>query len=797
MAVQDDQLFDPEVQHSLVKKIPNKSTKSKARASLPDILYLKEVYGKIGIFTNGFLPKATQFGPLEAPLATKNQMDEPDFPMKLDIRKCRRLESSASSYVYYDTTDENMCNWMMLVQPANVFSEQNLCAYQNEDFVYFTTTKEIQPHEELRVWYSPTYARFMSAGILTPSSGAISVPKVNPGRQKPKKSKSTRRMQVYPNSMVLERDVRSIPPKKRGWKRTKRMDAEMPSIVPPPSATSHHEPIKKKNLTCEICHKTFKDSTKLKVHSVVHSTARNFLCHHCGATYKRKDKLREHELRIHEGINFRRSNARSGKNLENYEFKCEECEVGFRRRGMLISHIMKRHPGADTDTNEQLNRPVYKIVRKFQCPYCNKVYKSNTKRKSHVRKHHPSEPLPQSLKRKKCDTTEQGDNGIITEPPIKMNPFSCQYCTMEYSMKHKLDKHIRDKHPEFYQGSTSKRTKCLKPSLNENEQAQTDSIGNHSYEHQGTAAGSIFELPRNLQCAAPFSTPSELSAHTISLEQHQEADVVERSLQKGMNTTTLRNNQIQPAANQSVVFSYTTDYEGLLRDQMLARDSVPIQGGFEDCRTLETSAATPSNMCDSTPRTVNDIFGNTNAPLTPLSHELPTADFLNRGPPVMETEQAIESREQQTQQQYSHTNMSKTDSHYRYHCGRKRILRYYEDSQNQQMQSQNTADTHFARQLSLKGRELNNETFERTAWLNEHRSEAIVDVQPQTNNGTIFSGMPFTNERAQSCAISTRTTMDAMLVDNQRLPSLRSWNDNGDSILMTTSRNLLFESEAT
>ena len=52
---------------------------------------------------------------------------------------------------YFDSRDENRCNWMMFVRPAQNWGEQNLIVYQFGMDLYFATIKPIEPKQELKV----------------------------------------------------------------------------------------------------------------------------------------------------------------------------------------------------------------------------------------------------------------------------------------------------------------------------------------------------------------------------------------------------------------------------------------------------------------------------------------------------------------------------------------------------------------------------------------------------------------------------------------------------------------------
>ncbi|XP_039272546.2 PR domain zinc finger protein 10-like [Styela clava] len=448
--VEKDQLFDPEMSGQKVIRIYNKTSKSKARSSLPDILAIKKVGEHCSVFAKCSLSLLSQFGPLEAPLVTRNEMDGSGFIIKLDINKCKRLENVDASYIYYDMSDENMCNWMMFVQPAKSYTEQNLCAHQEEDFIYFTTTRQVLPDEELKVWYSPTYAKFLSVPLLTSTSGCINSSKAaSTSSSTMRKTKTSVRMQVYLNS---ERDVRSVPPKKRAWRKARDRRRDVVNFSSFPNRSLSKRIVRKTVVkipeihSCLICGKVFKNREKLNVHQVVHSSARNFLCHYCGSTFKRKDKLHDHMITFHSTSERRKPVDQI--NLDKYVFKCLKCSIGFQRRGMFINHMIKKHPDINTNSIKELSYPILKSVLEFKCPYCDKVYKSSTKRKLHIQRQHPGSELPVSIKQtKSCQNLGNMQNTTITlKERISAEPNCCPHCNRQYSSKNKLKKHISDKH---------------------------------------------------------------------------------------------------------------------------------------------------------------------------------------------------------------------------------------------------------------------------------------------------------------------------------------------------------------
>ncbi|XP_061483575.1 PR domain zinc finger protein 15 isoform X2 [Rhineura floridana] len=131
---------------------------SRARSSLPSNLEIRQVEdGMEGIFAVTQLVKRTQFGPFESKRVAKIEK-ESAFPLKVFQKD--------DPPVYFDTSNEDDCNWMMMVRPANQYEHQNLSAFQHDNDIYFTTSRDIPPGTELRVWYAAFYAKKMEKPVL-------------------------------------------------------------------------------------------------------------------------------------------------------------------------------------------------------------------------------------------------------------------------------------------------------------------------------------------------------------------------------------------------------------------------------------------------------------------------------------------------------------------------------------------------------------------------------------------------------------------------------------------------------
>ncbi|XP_068930975.1 PR domain zinc finger protein 15 isoform X5 [Petaurus breviceps papuanus] len=138
---------------------------SRARSSLPSNLEIKPLGdGTEGVFAITQLVKRTQFGPFESRRVAKWEK-ESAFPLKV-------FQKDGHS-ICFDTSNEDDCNWMMMVRPAVEYEHQNLTAFQHDNDIYFTTSRDIPPGTELRVWYAAFYAKKMEKPVLKQVSNIV------------------------------------------------------------------------------------------------------------------------------------------------------------------------------------------------------------------------------------------------------------------------------------------------------------------------------------------------------------------------------------------------------------------------------------------------------------------------------------------------------------------------------------------------------------------------------------------------------------------------------------------------
>ncbi|XP_062860599.1 PR domain zinc finger protein 10 isoform X1 [Trichomycterus rosablanca] len=683
------------LKHGPLYPIANRPVMSKARASLPLVLYIDHFQG--GVFSKRRISKRTQFGPVEGPLVPSSELKDSHFQLKLCMRDSQN-DSEGEKDLWVDLSNEDLCNWIMFVRPAENHLEQNLVAYQYGSEIFYTTIKNIPPKQELKVWYAASYAEFVNKKVhdITDEErkvlreqeknwpcfecnrrfasseqlqqhlnmhddklDLIQRPKTRRRGRGRKRFNTGRRPGRRPKFVRLETPVEGADKSQDALTLSKlpydeqasdavnglkddelRQDSmetvteepldtqtdqtEAPNDVngtdsqttvsddplpdkedqdPPVSTDSHLSPqdmrrarrirnaalqhlfirksfrpfkcslcgkafrekdrleqhmryhgregcryschqcnkgflnssaleehlqlhseqrtysclfcaesydrlellrehvnihqingcfscpsckknfidflqVKKhvrsfhseKIFQCMVCEKAFCRPDKLRLHMLRHSDRKDFLCSTCGKQFKRKDKLREHMQRMHnpereakKADRIQRTKSLKQKepttDFESFMFKCRLCMMGFRRRGMLVNHLSKRHPEMRIEEVPELTLPIIKPNRDYFCQYCDKVYKSASKRKAHILKNHPGAELPPSIRKLHPARPGEPDPMLSTHTQltgtIATAPVCCPHCAKQYSSKTKMVQHIRKKHPEFAQLANS------------------------------------------------------------------------------------------------------------------------------------------------------------------------------------------------------------------------------------------------------------------------------------------------------------------------------------------------------
>ncbi|XP_039352570.1 PR domain zinc finger protein 10 isoform X6 [Mauremys reevesii] len=498
--------------HGPLHPIPNRPVLTRARASLPLVLYIDRFLG--GVFSKRRIPKRTQFGPVEGPLVRQMELKDCYIHLKVSLEKGDRKDRDLQEDLWFELSSEALCNWMMFVRPAQNHLEQNLVAYQYGHHIYYTTIKNVEPKQELKVWYAASYAEFVNQKIHDISEEERKVlrdqEKNWPCYECNRRFMSSEQLQQHLNSHDEKLDFfsrargrgrgrgkRRFGPGRRPGRPPKFMRLEVTSEngekceegtqdllnfsskgqfdeagqatlngleqqeqtpVPPETQSALDQQPEGHPMQLQ---QQQHDENPVPMQSTM--TADDM---RRAKRIRRKDKLREHMQRMHNPEREAKKADRISRSktfkpriastdYESFMFKCRLCMMGFRRRGMLVNHLSKRHPDMKIEEVPELTLPIIKPNRDYFCQYCDKVYKSASKRKAHILKNHPGAELPPSIRKLRPAGPGEPDpmlsthtqlTGTIATPPV-----CCPHCSKQYSSKTKMVQHIRKKHPEFAQ----------------------------------------------------------------------------------------------------------------------------------------------------------------------------------------------------------------------------------------------------------------------------------------------------------------------------------------------------------
>ncbi|XP_067910350.1 PR domain zinc finger protein 10 [Heterodontus francisci] len=428
------------LKHGTLHCIPNRPVLTRARASLPLILYINRFAG--GIFSKRRIPKRTQFGPVEGPLIKQSELKDNYIHLKVAMgvgrEDCKDEEKPGD--LWFDLSDENLCNWLMFVRQAQNHLEQNLVVYQYGKNLYFTTIKHIEPKQELKVWYAASYADFVERKIHDISE-------------------EERKVAI---EMVLLITLFSGS--------TSLSDTDAVLLRRNCAIYSNAKPEFPKRIY--ICMDTFEQQTCDKRFCSEGST-------------DPLHPLRTHELKREKSPpsnkvceeywaptikDFTTSLKNSNRNqlqilpqsfpLHFFSFlflaACvyRACMLVWVHR-VSVNHLSKRHPDIRIDDVPELTLPIIKPNRDYYCQYCDKVYKSASKRKAHILKNHPGAELPPSIRKLRPAAPGEPDPMLSTHTQLKGTiatlPVCCPHCCKQYSSKAKMVQHIRKKHTDVLQ----------------------------------------------------------------------------------------------------------------------------------------------------------------------------------------------------------------------------------------------------------------------------------------------------------------------------------------------------------
>ena len=254
-----------------------------------------------------------------------------------------------------DVSSEEESNWMRFIRPASSEEEQNLMLHEVSGQLYFTSTREIAPEEELKVWYSEQYSAQHS----------------------------------LPRSPQLHTAVAAT--------KTESQKKYVKRFLSPTVGDNLAEKSKKDgggpNYSCEICSRKFERQASLVRHLALHKGEKSHTCQ-CGQKFSHPFNLERHRKKVH-------NTDPAGQFV-----RCSACSTWFPCSMVLKVHMFSHHPNkeeqnwtvedamAQSGKSQEEQSPE---EMKFQCPSegCESQYDTWLELVEHAG-HHGSAELPSS-----------------------------------------------------------------------------------------------------------------------------------------------------------------------------------------------------------------------------------------------------------------------------------------------------------------------------------------------------------------------------------------------------------------
>uniref|UniRef100_A0AAY5KEJ0 PR/SET domain 15 n=1 Tax=Esox lucius TaxID=8010 RepID=A0AAY5KEJ0_ESOLU len=459
-------------------------------SSLPESLEIRQVPdGKEGVFVLQRLVKRTRFGPFEAKRVS--HLDKEGlFPLKIFQRD--------GLVICFDSSNEDDCNWMMLVRPATEHQHQNLTAYQQDNEVYFNTSQDVLPGSELRVWYGAFYAKKMERPMLKAPSGRVLREDVLLGINV---TFPILPLVFFPDHLLSHlQEVKSVPPcletqpQQRDSVEPVTCDdgygAEpMPAPASPPLVVTKRRPgrpgkrtkgerkhsganvaSKKKsetNLVLVLSHAVLPRSYSLALLFFRRGSRKRFLRQ--GGDHKRVYKCTLCNKIFQNSSNLNRHIRSHGDKL----FKCDECDKMFSRKESLKQHISYKHSKNEVPDIEYRYKcntcdKAFRVEnalkfhncrtddKTFQCEICSRFFSTNSNLSKHKKKHgeklYACEICSKMFYRKDVMQDHQRRHTQMKREEMEANgeegtkyrkePSACPICGKVFSCRSNMNKHL-------------------------------------------------------------------------------------------------------------------------------------------------------------------------------------------------------------------------------------------------------------------------------------------------------------------------------------------------------------------
>ncbi|XP_051976498.1 PR domain zinc finger protein 4-like [Xyrauchen texanus] len=409
-------------EHGPVTFIPDTPIQSRARLSLPRPLCLRISVADepIGVFAREAIPSRTCFGPMVGQHCSSVELT--DWPDKDTPQIWKMFHNDIQEFCIV-TTDEHECNWMMFVQKARTTEEQNMVAYIDKGKLYFCTSREILPDQELLFYYSREYSRQL--GVPRVPEGQICDCGKDCASFTEFKSQLTNHTQRHSPTQ----DHPSHSAQRQSQSHDKMSNEPSRSTSSPQwqchldvnehSSSNGHTHGRERKFKCSMCTRAFTTSTKLNVHFMGHMGMRPHKCSYCSKAFSDPSNLRKH-LRIHTG---------------QKNFRCTICGKSFTQKSHVESHMVI-HTGS----------------KNIKCDHCEKLFF----RKQDLKQHMYSHSLDRQITCPKCDKqflkTDHLKKHLNSHEGKR--DFICEKCNKAFLTKYHLTRHLKIcKGPKTGQGA--------------------------------------------------------------------------------------------------------------------------------------------------------------------------------------------------------------------------------------------------------------------------------------------------------------------------------------------------------
>ncbi|KAI7791764.1 PR domain zinc finger protein 4 [Triplophysa rosa] len=398
-------------EHGPVTFIPDTPIQSRARLSLPHPLCLRisVTDEPIGVFARETIPSRTCFGPMVGQHCSSVELT--DWSDKDTPQIWKMFHNDIQEFCIV-TTDEHECNWMMFVRKARSSEERNLVAYIDNGKLYFCTSREILPDQELLLYYSRDYSRQL--GVPAVPEGQI----CHCGKECASFTEFKSHLNSHAQSHSPAQDHPAHTTHSQSQQQEKVTNEGSRSASPPQwqchsdvnehSSSNGHTHGRERKFKCSMCTRAFTTSTKLNVHFMGHMGMRPHKCSYCSKAFSDPSNLRKH-LKIHTG---------------QKNFRCTVCGKSFTQKAHVESH-MAIHNG----------------IKNIKCEHCDRMFV----RKQDLKQHMYSHSLDRQITCPKCDKqflkTDHLKKHLNSHDGKR--DFICEKCNKGFLTKYHLTRHLK------------------------------------------------------------------------------------------------------------------------------------------------------------------------------------------------------------------------------------------------------------------------------------------------------------------------------------------------------------------